>query len=182
MSTPALAVFSTQKTNFIAFARTNGANDEMIAAFEAADDYVFYGAMARFETVVGAGDLPGQPSARLQMWANDLYKETVGTAAAVLKALPNAQPVHFWMALLKIALVEREVHVARVREALASPDYSHATHGHSVSPGSITIYRRDPTSPTGVCSVVSFRKDDARCLALLGARSTVPGGMRGARA
>lgn len=42
-----------------------------------------------------------------------------------------------------------EIGLAKFREALASPDYAYVTNGHSVSPNSYHIYRRDTSSPTG---------------------------------
>ena len=71
--------------------------------------------------------------------------------------------------------------LAAFREALTSPDYSHMTTGHPVSPDSYHVYRRDPSSPTGCQHVASAGHDLPGVEEVLQAsgRSSCQGAQRG---
>lgn len=69
----------------------------------------------------------------------------------------------------------------RFREALDSPDLSHVTAGHPVSPNFFHVYHRDPASPTGVRFVCSAPRADARARELVQGKYLTLGGRSGNR-
>lgn len=53
--------------------------------------------------------------------------------------------------LARLLTVREYIHRFKFYAALVSPDFGKLTNGHKVSPNSYHVYRKNPTSPTGVC-------------------------------
>jgi hypothetical protein len=71
--------------------------------------------------------------------------------------------------------------LAEFRDALASPRFSHVTHGHPVSPHAFHVYGQDISSPSGCKLVCSIGMDSPGAREILAAsrHGTIAGGERG---
>jgi hypothetical protein len=87
-------------------------------------------------------------------------REVVNAVAAGKVVQPNGVPLEqdWWLRWGYQTVTrawEDAAQLARFRDALAAPDFSHVTHGHTVNPNSYHVYRVDRRSPSGCMLVAS---------------------------